>query len=70
MDIITISQNILIVGGALIIILGVIAMFYLISILIKINSMIKDMKHRYDMTMNLLFSPIEFVANLFNKFSK
>ena len=70
MDIIAISQNILIVWWAIIVILWVIAMLYVIMILMKINYILKDVKYRYNTAMSLLFSPFEFVSNLLHKFSK
>jgi len=70
MDLIQISQNILIVGGALIIILWVIAMLYIIMILIKINSILSDVKEKYNIVTGFLFKPFVVIETLISKFIK
>ena len=70
MDIIQISQNILIVGGAIIIILWVIAMLYIIMILIKINAILSDVKEKYNLVTGFLFKPFIIIETLISKFVK
>ncbi len=70
MDIIQISQNILIVGGALIVVLWVIAMLYIIMILMKINSILSDVKEKYDIVTGFLFKPFVVIETLLSKLIK
>ena len=68
MDILTISQYILTVGGAVVIILLAISLIISILIWLKLYALVKDMKYRYDLAVGMLFKPFEFVNHLLNKF--
>ena len=70
MDILTISHNILIVWGALVMILLLIISLILINILLKLNSIISDMKEKYEFAMSMLFKPLDFISSLIHKIKK
>lgn len=66
-SLISISMYILIIWWAFVVILSMIALVYVISILIKVNSIIKDLYEKYTVVSELFFSPIKFVLSFINK---
>ncbi len=68
--ILTISINIIIIWWAFIIILWVVALFVLISILSKINHMVKDANEKYEFVVWTLFKPLNTLMYFINKIKK
>jgi hypothetical protein len=48
-------------------ILAIIALLYIISILVKINNLVKDIYTKYQLTMEVLSSPIKAIYHLISK---
>jgi len=65
-----IASVIITVWWAIIILLWVIAMFYIIWILSKINYMIWDIKEKYDLFTSFIFRPLEMIKYFINKHNK
>ena len=65
-----ISQNIITIWGAIVMLWLVVVVFILINILLKLNSIVSDVKEKYNYTMAMLFRPFELVKSLLNKFTK
>ncbi len=65
-----IASVILTVWWAIIVLLWVVAMFYIILILSKINYMIWDMKEKYDLFTGFIFRPLEIIKYFINKYNK
>jgi len=66
-SLISISIYILIIWWAFVVILSMIAFVYIISILIKVNSIVKDVYEKYIVVSELFFSPVKFILSLINK---
>ena len=68
--IVDISLMILTVWWALLVLLWVVAMFYVIWILSKINHIVWDIKEKYDLFTWFIFRPLEIVKHFINKYNK
>lgn len=68
--ILTISLNIIIIGGAFMIILWIIALFILINILLKINYIVKGISKKYKFVVWTLFKPLSILIRFINKVKK
>jgi len=65
-----IASVIITVWWAIIILLWVIAMFYIIWILSKINYMMWDIKEKYNLLTGFIFRPLEMIRYFINKYNK
>lgn len=65
-----ISTNIIIIGWALIIILWVLICLYILLILTKINSTVKDMQNKYHILVSTIIRPFSIMSTLINKIKK
>jgi len=65
-----IALFILTVWWAVIVLLWIIAMFYIIWILSKINYMLWDIKDKYNLFTWFIFKPLDIIMHFINKNSK
>jgi len=71
MDIIlAISMNIIIIWWAIITIFSIIALVYIIKILFKVNTILKDLYQKYNLITGLLFKPLNIITHFINKIQK
>jgi len=69
-EILTISNYIITIGGAVIIILWVFVMILIINILLKVNSIVKDVREKYFLVMWLFLKPVMVLEKILNHFKK
>jgi len=69
-EILTISNYIITIGGAVIIILWVFVMILIINILLKVNSIVKDVREKYFLAMRLFLKPVMVLEKILNHFKK
>ena len=69
-EILTISNYIITIGGAVIIILWVFVMILIINILLKVNSIVKDVREKYFLVMGLFLKPVMVLEKILNHFKK
>jgi len=67
-EILTISNYIITIGGAVIIILWVFVMILIINILLKVNSIVKDVREKYFLAMRLFLKPVMVLEKILNHF--
>ena len=69
-DILTISNYIITIGTAIIMILLIVVVFLIVNILLKINFIVKDIKEKYFLAMNLFLKPMIFFEKILDRFKK
>lgn len=66
-EILTISQYIITIWGAIIILLLIIICFLIIKLLIKLNNRVSDAREKYELIIWFLFKPVNIIKHLISK---
>lgn len=68
--ILQISMNIIIIGWALIVILWIFICIFVLILLWRINSIVKDIKDKYYILISNIIRPFSTISHLLNKIRK
>lgn len=66
-QLLVISHNIIIIGGALCILLAIGTMIYMIVIMGKFHRLAHDIKQKYELLSNLIISPFRLLQKFFEQ---
>lgn len=66
-QILAISHNIIIIGGAFCVMVAAGTMIYVIFVMNKLHTLISDMKQKYEFISNVIISPFRILQKIFEE---